>query len=375
MFRIININMVAVGRLWRNVFARLRLVSNESRFILFSRMAGRNLLVMASLYLAMSFWIGEWSLATKLTSTLILIAIGYVLTHVVAAPAGPKWLNIGTVLVLFMSVTVLWGAIFYGRITYVTSQISGSAMEPYVEPNDIVVWGSVSNLVRGDVVLYDDPSRSGIAIDSGQVLRILGMPTDDIVLDGSTLMINDRIVVEPYVQSSQDAGYFQISVPVGEYFLSGDNRSKGAVGGLFSKENIKAKVTRVYKTSSLSIIGLREYWAGIIFMIVLIVLPISAYPWLSRNRLLKLLFLFQLTVTLTGINGLFQAATNAPGPTLSVTGTVPDWTMIPLHMYHNLIGWVQYLFVDSPFAAVFLVTMGWIGGGLIVMKVGRKIRS
>lgn len=111
-------------------------------------------------------------------------------------------------------------------------EINGASMEPtfhngeYILTNKIVY--KIQDPQRGDIVIFKSPKNKEI----DYIKRIIGLPGDTVGLRNNTLYVNGQPVKEPYLTpgitifgGSYLAEGEEIIVPVGLYFVAGDNRS------------------------------------------------------------------------------------------------------------------------------------------------------
>jgi signal peptidase I len=111
--------------------------------------------------------------------------------------------------------------------TYVAGpvRISSQSMEPTLYAGDVVLVDrrevELGDLVRGDLVTFRVPG-------SGEEMlkRVVALPGDSVATIDAVLHVNDRPVVEPYVDFSDWEGIFsaRVVVPAGHVFVLGDNR-------------------------------------------------------------------------------------------------------------------------------------------------------
>ncbi|MBI4991240.1 signal peptidase I [Candidatus Gottesmanbacteria bacterium] len=111
-------------------------------------------------------------------------------------------------------------------------EVKGSSMEPNFQNNDYILTDKISLKLhepsRGDVVIFKAPRNP----DVDYIKRIIGLPGERVKILGGAVYINGLRLSEPYLTSSTNLfpGSFlqegvEITVPEGEYFVMGDNRS------------------------------------------------------------------------------------------------------------------------------------------------------
>ena len=91
--------------------------------------------------------------------------------------------------------------------------------------NILLVRSDQEPLVRGSLVIADIPLQD----PNIQVKRVVGLPSDRVLFEDSSLFINDEFYPEPYLGGlPQTVGLERAEWRLGpnEYFLLGDNRSR-----------------------------------------------------------------------------------------------------------------------------------------------------
>ena len=150
----------------------------------------------------------------------------------------------GIVVGVLVSLTVACG--FLGRDIVI---VQGTAMLPSLKEGQRVKVERFDrfeepDLKHGDVVLFlfpDDPSASYIK-------RLIGMPGDTVEIREGKVIVNDKELVEPYVDSRLNLSHRSqqpIFVRPSYFYVLGDNRDNSAdsrIWGLVPERYVYAKV-------------------------------------------------------------------------------------------------------------------------------------
>lgn len=159
----------------------------------------------------------------------------------------------------FVETLVLVGAIFL--IIYIflfrPYQVNGLSMDPNFHHGEYILTNIItlklSPLNRGDVIVFQAPPNT----EKDYIKRIIGMPSDRIMLQNGRIYVNNQLIDEnAYLSPSVRTlgGQFlrdnqEITVPPGNYFVMGDNRefsSDSREWGYVSKDKIIGKSFVVY---------------------------------------------------------------------------------------------------------------------------------
>ena len=114
------------------------------------------------------------------------------------------------------------GLAFFLRVP----QVTGPSMLPHVEPGELVVINTLAYrfgaIARGDVVAlhHDEPDAQTF------LKRIVAMPGERVRIDGGTLVIDGRRIVEPYVSFPDTRSVPETTVPANAFYVLGDNRAQ-----------------------------------------------------------------------------------------------------------------------------------------------------
>jgi len=128
---------------------------------------------------------------------------------------------------------ILWigGAVVVALIlrTYVFSLIivpTGSMLDTIQLNDKLFVYKlgyvlNISEIKRGDIIVFKYPD------DRTQlyVKRVIGLPGDKIEIKDGVLFINDKPYKESYLKEPMIGSFGPFVVPMGSYFMMGDNRN------------------------------------------------------------------------------------------------------------------------------------------------------
>ena len=109
---------------------------------------------------------------------------------------------------------------------------------------------------RGDIIVFQSPRKTAFACGEGGIFikRIVGLPGETVSEDGQgVISIDGKRLNEPYVSArarSLDTNFHgkQWTVPAGDYFVLGDNRSESCDSRLWGgvpKANIIGPMVKV----------------------------------------------------------------------------------------------------------------------------------
>ena len=134
-----------------------------------------------------------------------------------------SWLWIGVAAGSLVAVLVL--LVVVARVVLIKQLIPTISMAPTVHQNDRIVVNRYAYSFgrkprNGDVVVYRDKSLF--------LFRIVAGPGDTIEMQNNVVFLNGKRLHEPYMMLTPDIpairGFDPVTVPVGHYFVMGDNR-------------------------------------------------------------------------------------------------------------------------------------------------------
>ena len=123
------------------------------------------------------------------------------------------------------AVVVLVAAVVAGRLTvFDPVRVSSGSMAPTVCTGDVVVVDHLAperGLDRGDIVTFPSPTDGGELIK-----RVVALGGQSVAIADAQLLVDGRVVPEPYVDAASiDGVYFgPVTVPEGSVFVMGDDR-------------------------------------------------------------------------------------------------------------------------------------------------------
>jgi signal peptidase I len=111
------------------------------------------------------------------------------------------------------------------------SVVLGTSSYPTIRPEDKVISEKISYLLhppqRGDFVILQSPVNNDVDF----VKRIVGLPGERLKILNGNVYINGDILDEPYLQAgvfTDSKSYLsenqEIEIPMGQFFVMGDNR-------------------------------------------------------------------------------------------------------------------------------------------------------
>ncbi len=99
-------------------------------------------------------------------------------------------------------------------------------MLPVLEDQDRLFINKIAYRVgevhAGDVVVFQYPRDHA----KSYIKRVIALPGDRIRIDQGQVVVNGKLLMEPYLQSrfADDRSQPEMVLPPGEYFVMGDNR-------------------------------------------------------------------------------------------------------------------------------------------------------
>jgi signal peptidase I len=138
------------------------------------------------------------------------------------------------------------------------SVVRGSSMSPGIHDGDRILVDHLSfvfrDVQRGDIVVLEYPLDPTL----DYIKRVIGLPGDDVRIDGGSVYVNGRRLDEPYISEGDPRTHMLQKVAPDSFFVLGDNRphsSDSREFGQVPRENLVGRVNvRVWPPSRAGII-------------------------------------------------------------------------------------------------------------------------
>lgn len=110
---------------------------------------------------------------------------------------------------------------------YQPVRVEGTSMLPVLEDQDRLFINKIAYRVgevhAGDVVVFQYPRDHA----KSYIKRVIALPGDRIRIDQGQVVVNGKLLMEPYLQGrfADDRSQPEMVLPPGEYFVMGDHRS------------------------------------------------------------------------------------------------------------------------------------------------------
>ena len=126
------------------------------------------------------------------------------------------------------------------------ANIVGESMAPTLKNGEkVLITHAFTEIDRGDIVAFRYPNDES----KNFLQRIVGVPGDRVESVQGRVLIDGRVLTEPYVLDTNRSAdsWGPVTIPEGQYFVMGDNRhnsSDSRSWGLVRRNSIWAKVLR-----------------------------------------------------------------------------------------------------------------------------------
>jgi signal peptidase I len=135
------------------------------------------------------------------------------------------WPIIREIIETLVLATIIWLVVNFATARYV---VDGDSMEPNLHTGQFLIVSRLAYMVgdpaHGDIVVFHYPRNP----EESYVKRVIGVPGDDIIIEGRQVYVNGFPIDEPYLSEtaqSYSRGHYTATVPENSYFVLGDNRA------------------------------------------------------------------------------------------------------------------------------------------------------
>jgi len=146
--------------------------------------------------------------------------------------------------------TILLAVILFLAINALSARVrvENVSMKPTLQPGEFLLvnrvaykWGEPD---IGDIVIFHAPGAS----DLDYIKRVIGLPGDVVRIENGSVYINNQVMVEPYIAAAPNYNGEWV-VPIGEYFVLGDNRNNSSdshLWGFVPEEDLVGRALLIY---------------------------------------------------------------------------------------------------------------------------------
>lgn len=122
--------------------------------------------------------------------------------------------------------------------------VNGLSMFPHLNNNDLLIMNKIpkytNDINRGDIIIFNatpNDTRDKLYF----IKRVIGIEGDHVVIENGDVILNNKVLDEPYLSKIQTTGEVDLIVPDDSYFVLGDNRDASSDSRIFG--TIKHKDT------------------------------------------------------------------------------------------------------------------------------------
>jgi len=146
--------------------------------------------------------------------------------------------------------TILLALVLYFAISTVTDRVrvENISMQPTLYEGELLVvskWAyKFGQPHRGDIIVF----HHNFQPPEDYIKRVIGLPDDEVTINGGKVYINGELVYEPYIASSPtyDGTW---KVPADELFVLGDNRNRSSdshIWGFVPMSDVVGRAILIY---------------------------------------------------------------------------------------------------------------------------------
>jgi signal peptidase I len=111
-----------------------------------------------------------------------------------------------------------------------TFYVPSGSMEPTLQVGDRILVDKLSyhlhGVGRGDIIVFRRPPRETADLVPDLVKRVIGLPGDTVAGRDGNVYVNGKLLAQPWLRPGvRTAPFGPVTVPPGQYFVMGDNRS------------------------------------------------------------------------------------------------------------------------------------------------------
>jgi signal peptidase I len=143
-----------------------------------------------------------------------------------------------------MVAAVLFVALVAGLLPVQVVRVEAGSMEPTLHDGErVVLVRGVAEPRRGELVALDDPEGGGLIVK-----RVVALAGDRVEFDDGRLVLDGRIVPEPYADLRHVDGVFAgpfAPVPPGHVYVLGDRRGDSVDSRTFGPVPVSSLAGRV----------------------------------------------------------------------------------------------------------------------------------
>ena len=141
-------------------------------------------------------------------------------------------------LVLFLAINALSARV----------RVENVSMQPTLKPGEFLLVNRVAYKLGdpsiGDIIVFHAPGAN----DTDYIKRVIGLPGDQVRISDGIVYVNNQPLYEPYIaEAPRYSGTWD--VPLGEYFVLGDNRNNSSdshMWGFVPREDIVGRALFIY---------------------------------------------------------------------------------------------------------------------------------